>query len=598
MERISLVPNRLKSAVSLDSDSFINLELNSTTKPITEYTITNIVNQQDLFDEERIANRTYRFSGKINIYTNNELTPETEASDENWEPLFNNDVELIPKNWYLQLLYPDKKDGDFLIKYIPEDGSPTIESKAEQGPQIVKLDLATQNGDEQKLGVYGVQKHNLIQDDFVYIYGTSNTPNPYTGIYRVLSLGIDGEDLDTKFILDTPFNGTFTTNSNYRRMVNVTQGDINFENSKEITVITATDINGGTSGSFLPNETIYTRIQTNTPHNIVIASGSTVYPYIDLRGSGNLNGIFEITSIIDENTFTIKLNFFNVKGQSAAFITNRPRFRVLDATPSEYYVRKFKVLSGKEYDIYKCAFSTSIYPKTTKNSLGVGNGTWLYHFNADYDFLDLSDHQNKPVTQIYLGLIKRGGSETFNWSNVVAGWDFNKKTIDSTNGIETISNYVNGDYGTIEKQNVNSHYIGDYVEYNKSEIVEKTISKVIHRFGVQPNINENGYYLDPFKKLQIMVFSDIVEFSSIDEPTEGIPNYAETFPNGTVAWKDLLNIGYFEPGNNGVEYPFVNGKHYVYDNYNFFIRVQKPFEEDKHVIDQSDVKVSVIQDVC
>jgi hypothetical protein len=157
---------------------------------------------------------------------------------------------------------------------------------------------------------------------------------------------------------------------------------------------------------------------------------------------------------------------------------------------------------------------------------------------------------------------------------------------------------VNGDYGTIEKPNTNYHYIGDYVEYNKIEILEKTISKVVHRFGVQPNVNENGYYLDPFKKLQIMVFSDIIEFSNINEPTEGIPNYAETFPDGTVAWKDLLNIGYFEPGNNGVEYPFVNGKHYVYDNYNFFIRVQKPLDEDKYIIDQSDVKVSVIQDVC
>ena len=94
-----------------------------------------------------------------------------------------------------------------------------------------------------------------------------------------------------------------------------------------------------------------------------------------------------------------------------------------------------------------------------------------------------------------------------------------------------------------------------------------------------------------------MAFSNIIETFSIDEPTGGVPNYAEIYPNGTIAWRDLLFIGYLEPENKDVvDYPFINGKHYFYGNYNFFIRRQSPPVEFK--VDQDDVKISKIQDVC
>lgn len=94
-----------------------------------------------------------------------------------------------------------------------------------------------------------------------------------------------------------------------------------------------------------------------------------------------------------------------------------------------------------------------------------------------------------------------------------------------------------------------------------------------------------------------MGYSNVIEYSSLDEPTEGIPNYAEVYPDKSIAWKDLLFIGYLEPDNeNTVDYPFVNGRHYFYDNYNFYVRRQTPPSET--IIDQDTVKISKIQDVC
>ena len=606
MDRISFVPSRLKRAVGIDSDSFINLKFESSTKPLNDYVITNIVNQQDQFEKERIETRTYRFSGKLNLYTANELTSiddpilTNRALNEDWDPLLDGNPQLTPNNWLVQILYPHRRIYDYPMVYYYYDINNvlnTIQSTAEQGPQINGISLATPVGEEQKVSIKGVQKHNLNTNDFVYIYDTSATINPYNGIHRIITLGINGDNLDTDFVLDTPYDVDYNVPSNYRKVYNPSQADLNFENTIEVNTITASDADGGTLGSFGPNDIIYSLIQSQTPHNITIVSGATSNPFIDLRGNGPLNGIFEVISIINEFLFTIRLTYLTVKGQSQTFDDNRPLFRSLDGTPSEYYVRKYKVLTTNDYDIYNCGFSSSIYPKTIVNELGVGNGTWLYHYNKDIDVGPLLDHYDKPLTELYLGFIKRSGQNTFPWSKVVAGWDFNKTFINTTNGLETISNFVSGGVGTIEKPNELFDYVGDYVEYNKTEIKEKVISNVVHRFGKNSDPNGEGYYLEPFKKMQIMVFSDVIETSSINEPTEGIPTYAETYPDGGIAWRDLLYIGYLEPENeNGVDYPFVNGKHYFYGNYNFYVRRQNPPAEK--IINQDTIKVGVIQDVC
>jgi hypothetical protein len=612
MERISKVPNRLTSKNAIDKDDFVSIGLSTTTKPILEYDLVNVVNQQELYENERRKVRKYRFSGRLNTYTANELTPTTKienpdgtttvitgALNEDWDPLFDGDPQLTPNNWLLQILYPFKKEYEYIIKY--DNGDPSnplvIQTKAELGPQIKKLSLATPSGSEEKVLINGVQKHGLKQDDFIYINDTNIITNPYNGVHRVISIGNEGQNMDTDFVIDTPYVGDYLTPSNYRRIYNPSQNDINYANAIEIYSITATDYNGGTIGQFNPGDIIYSRIQTQTPHNLVITTGTTVNPIIDIRGVGILNGLFEVVSVIDEFLFTIKLTFFTVKGQSQIFTQPRPTFRILDGTPSEYYVRKFKVLTTNDYDVYDCAFSSSIYPETVVNELGISNKTWLYHFNKDVDVETLLDHNNKPLTELYLGFIKRAGQNTFPWSKVTSGWDFNRSIINTTNGLETISNYVNNGVGTIEKPSNLFDYVGDFAEYNRAEIKERVVSKIVHRFGKVSDPNGEGYFLEPFKKLQIMVFSDIIETSSINEPTEGIPNYAETYPNGVIAWKDLLDIGYIEPENeNGVDYPFVNGVHYFYGNYNFYIRRQRPIPEK--VLDQGLIKISEIQDVC
>lgn len=661
MDQILKVPKQFTSSDALETATFLNLELKGSTKPLIEYDIVEVINQQQVFEEERNQVRDYRFSGRINLFTANEITPTEAVFDpisgnntvingalnEDYDPLFDGDPAITPNNWLLQILYPFKSLPEFTIESYTSTNSYT--SLANQGPQITEMFLTKPSGEEQKVGVRCVQKHGLKEGDYIHICNNDNL-NPYYGFHRVLILGTNGENLETEITLDTEFIVNYNNISNLRKIVNPSSEDLNFKNSFNITNVTATDEIGGVNGTFNNNDEIYLSIdinddisiellkrvgdskldlnpisiptnppqQSNIPYAVSTPQGtpltnpsvlnyytpditSPTLPYIEIKDGGTLNGLYKLTKLVITNQsvpnkMIIKSLYITNKGQSQNFTTpNNPKFKILEGTPSDYYVRQYKVLTTNKYEVYKCGFSSSIYPKTIINELGIGNKTWLYHFNEDINVEPLIDNLNRPITDLYLGYIKRAGQNTFPWSKVVAGWDFNSQFINTQNGLETISNFTTNGVGTIEKSDLDSSYLGDYVEYNSLEIKEKVLSKIVHRFGEASKPDAEGYYLNPFKKLKIMDFSSVIETSSLLEEVENIPNYAEIYPNLNISWRDLMEIGFINPDDNsGVDYPFVNGKHYFYGNYNFYLRRQ--IVRNDKVLDTSNVKTAKIEE--
>ena len=71
-----------------------------------------------------------------------------------------------------------------------------------------------------------------------------------------------------------------------------------------------------------------------------------------------------------------------------------------------------------------------------------------------------------------------------------------------------------------------------------------------------------GWVYDPFAEYTIRKYSQFIE--SADPNVLNIPDYA-TFIDGLWFWRDLLDVGYFEDVDFtiGVDYPFLNGYHYV-----------------------------------
>ena len=558
---------RYKKATKKNTN--VGLELENKTKLITDYNITEVLNLQDLFNKERNESNKYRFNGKLNIYTSNVLS--TGATSNDWDPLFKDNPPTTPNNWVMQITYPSSMDDEFEIKY--SDPNFNIKSEAYRGLQYLGLGVSFVNGSN-KLNLLGIQKHNLQVGEFIYLAH----PN-YTGFHKVQSLGIEGANLKTSITLDTIVNAPTATiassyYNNFKRVTNLSKNDISFNNPTTFNYTEPTNISGNTGIG-------YTKIITPSNHNL------SINDFVDVRiGSSNpLNGVWKVINIPAPNTFIIKVKSL------ANYNFTSAKFRRLDGTPSEYYIRYFEVLTSNEYEVYKCAFSSNIYSNISDPLVGTANNTWAFQFNKDINVTNLKDNRNGPITELYYTTIKRAGLKTYPWSDVVADWDFNYKYTTVSNGIETVSKINPNGIGTVENKNPRienldqngelvvtngDRYIGEFTEFNRLEIIERPVAEIIHRFGLNSSPNDEGYYYKPFKNLQIRVYSTQIETADPNVLIIDVPENYVTYQNGSIAWRDLLTIGFFEEGFNGVDYPFNNGANYFYFNHNLYIRRQLP----------------------
>ena len=507
---------------------------------------------------------------------------------------------VAPNNWVIQVLYTNRLNYSFNIKSwhqtsassIPS--SPIMSSSAHKGIQFKELSAEIISGTDEKVLIECIQDHNLEVGDYVYL--SSNTggllPEVYKGIHKVESLGKEGKNLDKIFILDTihtiPFIGGV---GNIKRVVNPSVRDIEFIDPQEIKNYTNVDMSGHTPQTLLIsnipiqyplNVERFVMFETSPlPHNLKENN------YIEIRVSNTntLSGLYFVEKIINDFKFIVRMWNGNMWGQlNTPFgpLTSTIYFRAMDGTPSDYYVRYLSVLTADDYETHNCAYSTSIYPESVINEIGVSNDTWMFQFNKDIKLDNLLNHRNGYVKDLYVGFIKRSGENTFKWSNVVSDWDFNSKSTTVTAGehIDNISLYQNSNVGSIEKKNVGDEYVFDFVEFNKILIEEKVAATTIHRFTRNDVVSiTQGYYLEPFNKLTIRKDSLNIEYAESDGNIVGLPPNYVTYPGGQIAWRDLLTPGFFEEGTNGVDYPFVNGAHYLYRNYILYIRTQRPIEK-------------------
>lgn len=608
--KISNLIGSRRFKLAQNADTNVQFELAQKTKPLTEYNIIDIVNQYQVFLDEREKSKKYRFNGKLTLYTSNVLSSGSTAyvngkfSDTSWSPIFYGNPALAPSNWVMQMTYPSNS----IFNYIINARTPTgvISTEAYRGLQYQYLGTSLINSDTY-LTIVGVQTHNLVVGDYVYICSNSNY-NPLQGVYRVKTLGINGENFKTDVTLDVIVDTVPTGTGNFFRVFEPSENDTKFASASSILFVTATDITGSTLGTYGINEPRYTKVKTVQPHNLLKDN----FAEIKVNSTSNLNGVWRVYNVIGgsgSTEFIIRVNLNTPKGTTITPVPS-PEYRFFDGIPSEYYVRQFEVLSTNDYSVYPCAYSTNIYPNNLDYTVSTANDVWLFQFNEDINVERIRTDRNGSISDLYYTIIKRAGKNPYAWSNVTADWDFNYKTSNTANGLEFISVYNPAGIGSIEKLSgrteyidsngdivaiPGSKYIGEFTEFNSGDLTEKTCSEVIHRFGVPPNPNGEGYYYKPFRKIEIRKYSNNIETAGPNETIIDIPENYVTYSDGSIAWKDLLTIGYFEEGTNGVEYPFLNNSHYYYFNHNLFIRRQNPITT---VTGDKSVNPKTIEDEC
>lgn len=319
---------------------------------------------------------------------------------------------------------------------------------------------------------------------------------------------------------------------------------------------------------------------------------------VRLTGLSNvsLNGDYTITRLGLGDGDLIDYYFcVDLDPTQFSYNTNMRMKRVFAGQESEYYFRMFKkvktratlLMEDDDYEIYPLAFSKNIYEDRMNQ----------FVINEDIDISGLVDNLNRPLSELYITFIKKDSNNMF--TGVKSGVDMpyisNISINPTISDIRRITNASNS-HNPLETNItiLNNEFFGDVVEYNKYEVIEHVLGEVNHRFntfnrefggtivdpaGIEPNINvgvrKEGYIYKPHHKVQIRAFSAYIEQG--DASVSDIPDYASDLGDGRFLWRDLLDIGFSDDKDNLLDYPFLNGCHYLYTNIVFPLKRQDPF---------------------
>ena len=530
-------------------------------KEIVEYDRSVTLSLAQAFDDERQKSTVFRPTAKFSIIFKNAYTGKT-----NYEPFENN------------LYYVNAKE---LAKRQCAEGA-------------------------QNVSWYGFPQYNefdFIRNDY-NVPGYTVPPNNH-----VTFISQSASSYNWNFYLSYPYSNNYSKSLNY--------ADSQSPN-----------VYNWVSGAGIPF--IITNV-VDTGNNLVsfrcpVKHGLVEGEYVELSIPYNGNKYFEVYSLGDGrvNSEYYVFNIFNYGfvGNTYNDNVNGTFKRVLDInnptdTTSEYYVKQLKIISSENDSILnKSGFEQNVFGQTrkfegsgftpdkkSKVTVKEGSQSYTVAFNKDFDLNGLLDNQKRPVSEVYFSVIWKG---YFGWmfgsnGQLKQGYDFNLQLVNNKPNIWWDRGNVNSNTGfpianyTTPLNTLGSQFYyvktlpegqiidGDFCEWNDYEQIERTLSTLYHKltfnetyFDVrvgrnESNLNQLGYYYQPNHKMTLRVYSDYTEDGNASNMV-GVPDYAYfSTSNNTFLWRDIYTYGYLDQNNRGVDYPFINGKHYPYKNFVFRI---------------------------
>jgi predicted phage terminase large subunit-like protein len=198
-------------------------------------------------------------------------------------------------------------------------------------------------------------------------------------------------------------------------------------------------------------------------------------------------------------------------------------------------VRQFKSLTSsdyKDYDLYPAAYGVTYF----------NDEVVAFNFKNDIDVSALVDNLGRPITELYLSIIKNDNDSNpssintqywliqqqplpppYNvrfWTKISAGYDLeNDASVNYNIRSYGDTNYVGSTYyeNIDESDNV---FDGDIVEYNESELLERRLENLYHRVNTvyreflnsidtNKGNKKEGYIYTPFNLVKIREFSNM-----------------------------------------------------------------------------------------
>jgi hypothetical protein len=541
---IRIVLGSLRYASNNDKDVWVQPPLFSNSREYVEGDRTILVDQQTVFDNERQRSDIFRLSGKITNIVNNEVSGKTSYT---------------PYKNYLYYTNP-------IQNAISSINNPSL---AWEGyPQYSEFSIS------RNIGINGhipfINKSASSYNWAFYVTYAFSSTTTQTMSYTSEKFGVTNNGFlcgdGIPYVIESGvFNG--------KRLVYFYCG-VNH------------NLQAGQS------------VELSVPIN-----GKTVFTVYSL-GDGTYRSEDNVFSIYD-----LKFNPTDVQTGTYGTLKRISNITNSGETKSIYYVRLHKILKTPDMcNISKAGFEnnpfsikkkieyTQLTPNQTERvSIKDGTQTFSYTIDSDVDIAGLTDNNGKPITELFLTTIERGYMGWFNkpYTNqngqptgVEIGWNFNflnnsidnwwdKNSVVNKDNIPVNSYVANGQtFYYNDYLNVGEILKGDFCEYNYTEQKEYVLSRMSHKYSFNDtyflnNSTSNlpsGYLYNPHNPIQIRTFSDYIEFGSKNY-VDNIPGYAwySEYENSWF-WRDLYSYGYIDNDGIGVDYPFINGSHYIFTN--------------------------------
>ena len=592
--KIILGSLRYKSAP--DTNLLLNVPLIQQTKENVEFDRVIDVNLEQVFDDERQSSTIFRPTCKFSVIFKNSYTGST-----NYEPLENN------------LYYTDATD-DLLLQ------------------------CATGNQQVSWKGFLQYNEFDFIRTDYD-VTGYTQPPNNHI-TFSPKSASTYNWNLFLSYPYDNLTNKTLRCDFDGYGLPQ----PVNFQwvcSDGIPVIINKTTFNGRNIISF--RSVVKHGLSIGEFFNLTIPTQASNQLYQVISLGNDFSGSEEyIFNIIDVG-YTPSLFPDNSTGTIKRVINEN----LTGETTSKYYIRRHKLLTNIEDAVLaKAGFEQNIFGvkkkfesknftpnKVSRTSIKEGSQSYTLSFNKDFDLNGLLDNQKRPITELFFNVIWKGyfgytmglnRTATIK-SGLKQGYEFNLPLVNgspspwwSTLNGSSETNFPLGQYTTTQPVQTGPNngpipftYVeslkegdiieGDLCEWNDYEQTERVVSKLYHKFTFNPfvfdisetdnNTNQLGYYYQPHFSLKIRDYSDYIEEGEKNNIV-GIPDYSYFSPSkNKFIWRDLYSYGYIDPVGNGVNYPFLNGTHYPYDNYIFRI-----IPEGTNYIEQDTVAEPLIDD--
>lgn len=213
------------------------------------------------------------------------------------------------------------------------------------------------------------------------------------------------------------------------------------------------------------------------------------------------------------------------------------------------HIRSFEVVSKLDMtDYIKLGFNVNSF-----NEQQYG-----FVFNEIFDSTNNVDGLGFPLNEYYLYFQYKPKTNGNGDDEVIRYSDFD------VNGNTTLANL------DVSSLNLGDIIYGDIIEYNEAKFNQSISQNQEYKVDIP---YENGIIrlkYNPFIPIKLQYFSNEINNvsinSTINEEIQSIPDYAKQINNSFI-WKDFIDKGFIDPlTNEGVNYPFINNTHYVFNN--------------------------------